>query len=181
MAEITIKFGFGSISGLQFREDIIKKGGQLLGGGHIGDVKEIRRNGKVSILGRCVPEASIRKTPYTITLELNPMIKSFRSMLRLAGSATPQGRCPTSKRAFILTSISWSPPCTGRFSWTGCPISLTRAQPWIIWYLDLATSDKEYANVANSRQSVGLVGMVVEEVSVWQVPPFQYARTLQCG
>ena len=87
MAEITIKCGFGSISGLQFREDIIKKGGQLLAGGHIGDIKEIRSNGKVSILGRCVPEASIRKVPYVITLELNPMtrevlFKCVRSAIR---------------------------------------------------------------------------------------------------
>lgn len=38
----------------------------------MGDVKEIRNNGKVTIIGRCIPEASIRNTPYVITLELNP-------------------------------------------------------------------------------------------------------------
>ena len=72
MSDITIKCGFGSISGLDFRDDIVKKGADLLAGGHLGDIKEIRSNGKVSILGRCVPEASIRSTPYIITLELNP-------------------------------------------------------------------------------------------------------------
>ena len=72
MTEITITCGFGSISGLSFREDIVKKGTDLLNSDHMGDVKEVRKSGKISILGRCVPEASIRKTPYPITLELNP-------------------------------------------------------------------------------------------------------------
>ena len=60
MAEITIKCGFGSISGLEFRDDIVKKGAALLAEGHMGDIKEVRSNGKVTILARCVPEASIR-------------------------------------------------------------------------------------------------------------------------
>ena len=80
MTEITIKCGFGKISGLHFRDDIMTKGEDLLTGGHLGDVKEVRHpipiipylNGKISVIGRCVPEASIRKTPYIITLELNP-------------------------------------------------------------------------------------------------------------
>ena len=37
----------------------------------MGDVKEVLKSGNISILGRCVPEARIRKTPYTITLELS--------------------------------------------------------------------------------------------------------------
>ena len=41
MTEITIKCGFGVISGLDFRDDIVKKGSDLLAGGHI---KEVRRN-----------------------------------------------------------------------------------------------------------------------------------------
>ena len=79
MTEITIKCGFGKISGLHFRDDIMTKGEDLLTGDHLGDVKEVRHypiipylNGKISVVGRCVPEASIRKTPYIITLELNP-------------------------------------------------------------------------------------------------------------
>ena len=70
--DVTIKCGFGSISGLEFRADIVKKGAALLAEGHMGDIKEIRSKGKVTILARCVPEASIRNTPYIITLELNP-------------------------------------------------------------------------------------------------------------
>ena len=47
MADITITCGFGSINGLEFRDDIKKKGADLLKGGHMGDLKEIRRDGKV--------------------------------------------------------------------------------------------------------------------------------------
>ena len=37
----------------------------------MGEIKEMRRDGKASILARCIPEARIRKTPHVITLELN--------------------------------------------------------------------------------------------------------------
>ena len=72
MAGVTITCGFGSISGLKFRDDIVVKGSALFVGGHVGDIKEIRKNGKISIIGRCIPEGSIRNSPYIITLELDP-------------------------------------------------------------------------------------------------------------
>ena len=50
MAQNTIICGFGSISGLKFRDNIVKKGADLPVGGHMGDVKEIRSNGKILIL-----------------------------------------------------------------------------------------------------------------------------------
>ena len=40
MTEITIKYGIGVISGLDFRNDIVKKGSDLLSGGHMGEIKE---------------------------------------------------------------------------------------------------------------------------------------------
>ena len=40
MTEITIKCGFGVISRLDFRNDIVKKGSYLLSGGHMGEFKE---------------------------------------------------------------------------------------------------------------------------------------------
>ena len=39
--DTTVKFGFGSISGLEFRADIVKKGAALLAEGYMGDIKEI--------------------------------------------------------------------------------------------------------------------------------------------
>ena len=41
MTEITIKYGFGVISGLYFPDDIVKKGSYLLLGGHMGEIKEV--------------------------------------------------------------------------------------------------------------------------------------------
>ena len=49
MGKITITCGFGSMSGLDFQDDIVKKGAHLLSGGHWGDVKEVRKNGKISL------------------------------------------------------------------------------------------------------------------------------------
>ena len=89
MAEISIKCGFGSISGLEFRDDIVKKGAALLAEGHMGDIKEIRSNGKISILARCVPEASIRNTPYIITHELNPMTRKVDGICSHENSKPP--------------------------------------------------------------------------------------------
>ena len=38
MTDITIKCGFGVISGLNFCDDIVKKGSYLLSGGHMGEI-----------------------------------------------------------------------------------------------------------------------------------------------
>ena len=47
MGEITITCGFGGFR-LDFRDDIVKKGADLLTGGYWGDLKEVRKNSKIS-------------------------------------------------------------------------------------------------------------------------------------
>ena len=50
MTEITIKCRFGVISGLDFRGDIVKKGSHLLSGGHMDEIKEVRRTESFTVL-----------------------------------------------------------------------------------------------------------------------------------
>ena len=52
MIEITIIYGFGVISRLDFRDDIVKKGSDLLSGGHMGEIKEVRTTPPSSLLKR---------------------------------------------------------------------------------------------------------------------------------
>ena len=66
MTEITIKNGFGVISGLYFRDDIVKKGSYLLSGGHMGEIKAVRRNCTVSIFARYFP--LLHPIPYIIKI-----------------------------------------------------------------------------------------------------------------
>ena len=42
MAKITIKCGFGVISVINFRDDIVRKGSNLLSGAYLGDIKDVR-------------------------------------------------------------------------------------------------------------------------------------------
>ena len=43
MAKFTIKCGFGVISIINFRDDIVKKGSYIMSRAYLGDIKEVRR------------------------------------------------------------------------------------------------------------------------------------------
>ncbi len=49
-----------------FRQENLRKGKELLHGGHLVNVVENRNGGRVLVTGECVPEMSIRKPPYKI-------------------------------------------------------------------------------------------------------------------
>ena len=61
MSKTTIKFGLGVISGLDFRDDIVKKGSDLSSGGHKCDIKEVRGNSTVS---SCPESSSTAAIPF---------------------------------------------------------------------------------------------------------------------
>ena len=72
MTEITIKNGFGVISGLYFRDDIVKKGSYLLSEGHMDEINVVKRNCTVPILARYFP--LLHPIPYIIKInnEVSP-------------------------------------------------------------------------------------------------------------
>ncbi len=55
----------------EHRDSTKAKGQKLAEADHVFDVKEIRENGRVEIVGFCVRETSVREKPYKITLELD--------------------------------------------------------------------------------------------------------------
>ena len=60
MAKITIKCGFGVISVINFRDDIVRKRSDLLSGTNLGEVKEVRRPAEYQYF----EEASIKKEAF---------------------------------------------------------------------------------------------------------------------
>ncbi len=68
----TIFGGFPPIKTLQdHRESTKEKGQQLVESGHVFEVKEVRENDSIEIIGFCVKQTSVRDHPYRIVLTLN--------------------------------------------------------------------------------------------------------------
>ncbi len=55
----------------EHRDSTKEKGKKLVESGHVFDVKEVRENEEIEIIGFCVRETNIRDKPYKICLELD--------------------------------------------------------------------------------------------------------------
>ena len=69
---VEYRTGFLAIKNFDFRQDVLRKGKELLKAGHIFNVSEKHFDGKIVIKGFCVRQGTISSAPYQMELKIGP-------------------------------------------------------------------------------------------------------------